>query len=92
MTQTLPFLVPLVAAAVGLGAGLLHFSTLEKVTQLYLAGGGIGLALGLQLARLALLGAVLVGLAYTGALPLLTGALGILAGRTIVLRAKRRAP
>ncbi len=91
MTEFLTALAPLAAAAVGLTVGLFHFSTLEKVTRMYLHGGSLGRAIAFQIARLGLLAAVLAVLAHAGAMPLLGGALGLLIGRAIVLRRKRRA-
>ena len=44
-----------------------------------------------ELARLALLTAVLAGLAWLGAAPLLAGALGVVAARHLVLRRGKEA-
>jgi hypothetical protein len=75
--------------ALGLAAGVLlgfvHFATLRRITWLYL-GGNLPLALGLQMLRLALVGLVLLTLAYLGAGALLAGALGLLAVRHLFLR------
>lgn len=71
---------------IGLALGLIHFGTLKKVSALYLSGTGAGRAIGLQLGRLAFLAVALALLALSGAGPLLGGALGVLAGRTLVLR------
>lgn len=90
MTPSL-VLLSLTAGFGGVAVGVLHFSALDRVTQLYLGGGSVGRALLLQLSRLAVLGALLTGLAMLGALPLLSGALGLLVGRTIVMRRKREA-
>ena len=84
-----------VADAIGLIAGLVggtaHFVLLRWNTDLYLRPGGLGRAIALQALRLALLAVVLVLLARRGALPLLLGALGVLAARWIVLRRVRGA-
>jgi F1F0 ATPase subunit 2 len=80
-------------AAVGLAAGLVlgavHFLSLHRVTRIYTAGGAVLTALALQLARFGLLVAGLAALAQLGAVPLLAGALGILAARAWVLRRAR---
>lgn len=93
MTLVFASLSPAVAAVfgfvVGLALGLFHFATLRKVTALYVAGGSAGRAIALQVARLVLLAAVLAGLALAGAVPLISGAVGLLAGRMIVLRRGR---
>ncbi|HHC29760.1 MAG TPA: hypothetical protein ENK80_04230 [Rhodobacterales bacterium] len=95
MIEALTSLAPLPAAALGAGIGLVlglvHFASLARVTALYLAGTRPAAAVGLQLGRLALLGGVLTALAFIGAPALLGGALGVLAGRAIILaRARRR--
>ncbi len=64
------WLLSLIGFACGLGAGLLHFLTLRRIAQMYLGGTHAGRAVLLQAGRLALLGAVLAGLAQLGALPL----------------------
>ncbi|WP_071673989.1 N-ATPase subunit AtpR [Nioella nitratireducens] len=84
--MTLPLVPALLGLVLGLFAGLVHFASLKRVTALYLDGRSTGLAIGLQLGRLVLLTGVLVVLALQGALPLLAGALGVVAARVIVLR------
>lgn len=74
----------------GLATGLVHFATLRRVTALYLAGTAPARALGLQLARLALVALVLAGLARLGAGALLAGALGLMLAREAVLRRARK--
>ena len=76
------------ATCLGIGvlAGWAHFALLRWNAGLYLRPAGLGWAIGLQLLRLVLLGAVLAMLAREGALPLLTGALGVLLARRLVLR------
>ncbi len=85
----MPLTEALVGFALGLALGLVHFLSLRTVTALYLDGGSTLRALALQLIRLALLGGGLVALALLGALPLLTGAAGVLVARQIVLRRSR---
>ena len=75
----------------GLAGGTAHFALLRWNTDLYLRPRGLGRAIALQGTRLALLAFVLVALARQGALPLLLGALGVLAARWIVLRRVRGA-
>jgi len=81
-----PLAGAVIGLVVGLGLGLVHFATLKKVTALYLSGAATLRVAGLQLARFVLLAAALALLALWGGLPLLSGALGVLAGRAIVLR------
>ncbi|MCA0920139.1 ATP synthase subunit I [Pseudooceanicola nanhaiensis] len=88
---TAPLLLAALALAAGTGAGIVHFASLRRVTALYLEGGLAARTVALQLLRLALLAALLVGLALLGALPLLCGTLGLLLGRQIVLRRARGA-
>ena len=75
----------------GLAGGVAHFALLRWNTALYLRPRGLGRAIALQALRLVLLAGVLVALARQGALPLLLGALGVLAARWIVLRRVRGA-
>lgn len=73
--------------AVGGLIGALHFFTLHWNVALLAAGRAPALALGLQLLRLALVGAALAGVAIEGgALPLLLAAAGILAARAVAVR------
>jgi F1F0 ATPase subunit 2 len=80
---------PIAGAVFGLAAGALlglaHFGSLWWNTGLY-ARGGAAAALVIQLARFAVLGLVLAGLAHLGAMPLLAGALGLIAVRHLVVR------
>jgi F1F0 ATPase subunit 2 len=78
--------------AVGAILGLIHFGSLRWNTRLYLAGGSIALAFALQLARFAILAGAFILLARLGALPLLSGALGLLAARSYVVRRVESAP
>ncbi|SDL24486.1 ATP synthase subunit I [Aliiruegeria lutimaris] len=90
MTHTLATLPPLALAALGFAAGLAlgfaHFASLRRIVTLYLSGAAPARALALQLVRFAVLVAALAALARIGATPLLAGALGLLAARTVVLR------
>jgi F1F0 ATPase subunit 2 len=72
--------------ALGLVAGTLHFSLLRWNTIFYARPGRIGMGAALQLARLAVLAALLTMVARQGALPLLLTALGVLIARPIVVR------
>lgn len=71
----------------GVGAllGLAHFASLRWNAELYL-DRGVALGLGLQLLRLAVLGAVLFALVQIGAGALLSGTLGLLAVRRFLVR------
>lgn len=82
----------LLGLAVGAVLGLAHFGSLRWNTRLYLAGGSIARAFALQFARFAILIGVLILLAELGALPLLSGALGLFAARSYVLRRVESAP
>lgn len=86
----MPTLLIAAGFALGLGLGLIHFASLKRVAELYVGGGSLGRALGLQLLRLAILTGLLVLLARQGAAPLLAGALGIIVARWIVLRRARK--
>ncbi|MAS05497.1 MAG: hypothetical protein CL534_12545 [Ahrensia sp.] len=72
-----------IALAVGFAAGLFHFRSLKGVAR-RLANGDLT-AIALQLGRLALLGAILFGMALFGAQALLAGAAGVLFARRRVL-------
>jgi hypothetical protein len=76
---------------VGLAGGIAHFVLLRSNARLYLAGGGVPLALGMQVLRLAATALVLGFAAWHGALPLLLTALGFTFARVLVLRATREA-
>jgi len=84
MLDVSPLLLVLLAGLAGIGIGWLHFSSLERVAEMIVAGRLS--AIGLQLGRLALLGAILWLFAQAGALVLIAGAAGILVGRVIVMR------
>lgn len=80
-------LAPLAALA-GLALGWLHFRSLELVAAMLLQGRMR--AVPLQVGRMAALGGFLVLCALQGAGVLLAAALGVLAGRAVVLRAARQ--
>lgn len=75
----------------GLLLGLLHFATLQWTLHVF-TGGSLPRALLLQLARLGLLGSALYLLATLGAMALLSGMLGILLARSVILRRTRSLP
>ncbi len=70
----------------GLTAGALFFALLRWNTLLYTRGGSVTLAVGVQCARVAVLGLVFVSASRCGAFPLLLTALGLLIARPIALR------
>jgi len=85
-----PLLLPaLLGLAAGLAAGVWHFVSLDWNLRLWLAGRG-ALALGVQLLRLALIAALLVGLARLGAAAVLAAATGLLLARQAVMHHRRR--
>ncbi|GHF60556.1 N-ATPase subunit AtpR [Seohaeicola zhoushanensis] len=85
MTADPTFLAVMLAAALaGIAMGMFHFASLQRVTRLLVAGRPA--AVGLQVARFALLGVFLWLCAKSGWPVLLAGALGVLAGRAYVLR------
>ena len=77
--------------ALGRLAGALHFTSLHWAVEGF-ARGRVTHALGIQLARLALTGAVFVGLSRMGALALLGGTGGFLWARGVALRSRGVAP
>ena len=70
--------------------GYVHFASLERVTRLFTGGGPLWRAIALQLARLAVLAALMVALALLGVGALLAGMFGVIAAREIVLRRVRK--
>lgn len=90
--MTLTLLHIALGFVLGLGFGLVHFATLDRVTRLFLdpSGGGFWRAVGLQIARLAVLAALMVALSFLGVDALLSGMFGVIAAREIVLRRVRR--
>jgi F1F0 ATPase subunit 2 len=77
------------AFVAGLVAGAGFFLVLRRNTDLF-AGGRIGLAIAMQVARFAVLVPVLVLAARQGAGPLLAAALGVLIARRVVVGRVRR--
>lgn len=74
----------LVALATGVLAGWLHFTTLSYLSKMLLDGKIA--AVGLQMVRFAVLGALFYLWARTGSLPLLACAAGVFVGRRIILK------
>ena len=70
---------------VGLALGLVHFGSLWWNTRAFLSGSA-SRAFAIQLLRFGVLLLGLAGLAKLGALPLLTGALGLFLARGLMLR------
>lgn len=82
------WLLALLAALAGVGAGWIHFRSLRPLAGRIIAGDLRALAL--QLLRLGGMMAFLVLAAQGGALVLLAAAAGVFAGRWLVLRAVRK--
>lgn len=70
----------------GFVGGVSHFVLLHRNTLLYVNGGALLTALGLQALRLAAIGLLLGFAAWHGVLPLLLAALGVMLARPVVLR------
>lgn len=81
-----------IALGFGLGVvfGYVHFTSLERVTRLFVARASLWRAAGLQIARLAALATLMVSLAILGAGVLLAGLLGVILARAIVLHRVRK--
>jgi len=77
------FALALAGLAVGFGAGLLHFRSLQSVARRFVEGDWTAALL--QVGRLVLLGILLYLFARLGAQVLLAGAAGILLARRRVL-------
>jgi len=93
MTDLLSLPLPLVAAGglvAGLLLGLAYFAVLATTVRLYIDSRPLA-AGWLQAGRFAALAGALFGLAILGAVPLITGALGILFGRQLVMRCNQEA-
>ena len=89
MSPSVPKL--LICFAAGLLAGLGYFFSLWWSTRRFAQGGGAAGMLLAMLARILLLGGVLALVAIRGGtLPLLLAALGVFAGRALVLRWRGR--
>lgn len=71
---------------IGFITGALHFALLRWNTVLYVRGGALVPAIGVQGLRLAVTTAVLFAVALHGALALLMAAGGVLLARPVVLR------
>lgn len=84
--MTIDPLALVLAALGGLGLGVLHFGGLWWQVRLFEERRRPLLLVGLMAARLALLAGGLALAALAGALPLLVAALGVLAGRFVVMR------
>lgn len=80
-------MVPIMAAFAGFALGWIHFASLSRVADLFVAGRLSAVAL--QVARLAALGAFFWIGAQQGAVTLIAGAAGVLAARQLVLRRAR---
>jgi dolichyl-phosphate-mannose--protein O-mannosyl transferase len=76
----------------GLAGGTAHFALLRWNTQLYLGGGALVHAVGVQLLRLVAIGLLLGFAAWHGAWPLLLAALGVMVARLLVVRRRIIAP
>jgi len=81
-----PLVLPALTLVLGMAFGMLHFNSLKAVTRLYVSGKSLGTALAIQLLRMIVAVAVFACFAFAGATTLLTGTLGFLLGRAIVLR------
>ena len=85
MSDAMQYGFAFAAALAGLAAGWLHFRSLQALSARIVAGEKRAIVL--QLARLVMLGLFLFLCTRGGALVLLAGALGVFAGRALVLRA-----
>jgi hypothetical protein len=86
---------PMIAAIwllAGLAGGIAHFVLLRWNTQLYLGGGSVACALGVQALRMVATTLLLAFAAWHGALPLLLAAIGVFLARLLVLRVIAIAP
>uniref|UniRef100_UPI0035AD9E43 N-ATPase subunit AtpR n=1 Tax=Paenirhodobacter enshiensis TaxID=1105367 RepID=UPI0035AD9E43 len=84
MSADLPLMHMALAAGAGAVAGTLFFASLGPVARM-LASGRIE-AVGLQLLRFVALGLVLWLMARAGGAVLLSGAVGVMVGRALVMR------
>ena len=73
-------------AVIGLVVGTLHFTLLRWNTALYMRGGALVSAIGVQGLRLVVTAAALFAVAVHGALALLLAAAGVLLARMVVVR------
>jgi N-ATPase, AtpR subunit len=72
--------------AFGLTGGAVHFALLRWNAMLYLADGGLGRALLVQVFRMAAVALLLGFAAWHGVLPLLVTTIGVFLARVLVLR------
>jgi hypothetical protein len=70
----------------GIAGGTAHFALLRWNTRLYLTGGNVARALGVQVLRLAATTALLAFAVWHGAVPLLFATIGVVVARLLVLR------
>jgi len=70
----------------GLAGGTAHFALLRWNTILYVAGGTMARAIGVQVLRMAATTVLLAFAAWHGAWPLLFCAIGVVLARLLVLR------
>jgi F1F0 ATPase subunit 2 len=75
--------------AVGIALGVLYFRTLWWNTRRFVQGGRAITNVAVLIGRIMLLGGLLILASLEGALPLLVMALGILIGRSAVMRRVR---
>jgi len=76
--------------AIGIVLGVLYFRTLWWNARRIVLGGRAITNVALMIGRIMLLGGLLILASLQGALPLLVMALGILIGRSVVMRRVRR--
>jgi hypothetical protein len=69
----------------GFIGGAAHFALLRRNAMLYVTGGGLQVAIGLQILRLASIGLLLGCAAWHGTLSLLLAAFGAILARALVL-------
>jgi F1F0 ATPase subunit 2 len=88
-----PTLIAHAMLFVGAGAmiGAMHFTFLRWNAQLFISSGPVWHAVALQLARMMVTSAALLGCAYAGALPLVAALAGLLLARQFTLRKARAA-
>ena len=89
MTRLLPELAAFLA--LGCGLGVLYFGSLWWSADLFGRPGRMGATIAVIAIRFALLGGILTLVSRGGAMPLLMTALGVLAGRALVMRRVRQA-
>ena len=89
MTRLVPELA--VFLALGGGLGTLYFGSLWWSADSFGRSGRVGATIAVIAGRFALLAGILTLVSLAGAMPLLLTALGIFAGRYLVMRRARRA-